>query len=133
MVRCVTRAEPSDDEAEDAASISTYARLAGGTFPLSEIRIFGANAYGTLVPEQRQQLRLDKADKYSVYGTYIGNERRSRTVNILTAGKIHCMGAAAIDERTLLKNAPTADGLESEYKELIDEARGDDFVFSGDG
>ena len=43
------------------------------------------------------------------------------------------MGAAAIDERTLLKNAPTADGLESEYKELIDEARGDDLVFSGDG
>ena len=69
MVRCVTRAEPSDDEAEDAASISTYARLTGGTFPLSAIRIFGANAYGTMVPEQRQQLRLDKADKYAVYGT----------------------------------------------------------------
>ena len=43
------------------------------------------------------------------------------------------MGAAAIDERTLLKNAPTADGLENEYKELIEEARGDDLVFSGDG
>ena len=52
-------------------------------------------------------------------------------MKILTAGKIHCMGAAAIDERTLLKNAPTADGLESEYKELIDEARGDDLVVSG--
>ena len=38
----------------------------GAPFNLDAIRIFGANMYGTLVPEQRKQMNFDKADPRSV-------------------------------------------------------------------
>eukprot|EP00966_Prymnesium_polylepis_P196210 4547495-Prymnesium_polylepis.1 len=57
---------------------SRYEIASGKTAPLDNYRIFGATAYGTLVPEQRKQLRLDKADPRAVCGVYVGNDRERR-------------------------------------------------------
>ena len=112
---------------------SAYEVATGKKYVLEALRVWGANAYGTLMPEQRKMLRLDKADPTSVPGIYIGNRRDTNTFLILTTGKIHSMGAAMIDEKQLLKNMPVSEGFENEFTDIVEEVRGSDYVFSHDG
>jgi hypothetical protein len=134
MIRCVTRlpaeSELGDDETQ---SKSAYEMATGKKYVLEALRVWGANAYGTLMPEQRKMLRLDKADPTSVPGIYIGNRRDTNTFLILTPGKVHSMGAAMIDEKQLLKNMPVSEEFENEFTDIIEEVRGSDYVFSHDG
>ena len=116
MIRCATRlpaeSELGDDETQTK---SAYEVATGKKYVLDALRVWGSNAYGTLLPEQRKQMRLDKADPTSVPGIYIGNRRDSSTFLILTPTKIHSMGAAMIDEKQLLKNMPVSEGFENEF------------------
>ena len=115
MIRRVTRLpaekELGDDEAQQ---VSNYELQTGKAYPLESLRMWGAEAYGTMLPEQRKGLRLDKADPYAVKGIYIGNVRESRTFLIIDAvntHKIHSMGAAMINEKSFLKNINGGDTL----------------------
>jgi hypothetical protein len=67
MIRCVTRlpaeSELGDDETETK---SAYEIATGKKYSLAALRVWGANADGPLLPEQRKMLRLDKADPTSV-------------------------------------------------------------------
>jgi hypothetical protein len=79
-------------------------------------------------------MSLDKADPVAVYGAYIGNYREQATFKILTStGKIVAMGAAMIDEKTLLKKTPTRASDPDEFIELEEEVRDDTKIYSYDG
>ena len=54
--------------------------------------------YGTLLPEKRKQMGLDKADARAIHGVYIGNCREQPSWKLVTPGKIHTFGAGVIDE-----------------------------------
>ena len=108
MIRCVTRLSAEKELGDDVTqSASNYELQTGKAFPLDALRMWGASAFGTMLPEQRKGLRLDKADPYAVQGIYIGNVRESRTfliIDVTRTHKIHSMGAAMINEKEFLKN-----------------------------
>ena len=84
--RLVTLSETSVQQ------VSNYELQTGKAYPLESLRMWGAEAYGTMLPEQRKGLRLDKADPYAVKGIYIGNVRESRTfliIDVVNTHKIH--------------------------------------------
>ena len=135
MLRCVMRQEPEtaleDDESD---TMSAYTRASGKEVSLEAYRIWGAVAYGFLMQEQRKAMSLDKADPVAVYGAYIGNYREQATFKILTStGKIVAMGAAMIDEKTLLKKMPTRESDPNEFIELEEEVRDGTKIYSYDG
>ena len=137
MIRCVTRLSAEKELGDDVTqSVSNYELQTGKAFPLDALRMWGASAFGTMLPEQRKGLRLDKADPYAVQGIYIGNVRESRTfliIDVTRTHKIHSMGAAMINEKEFLKNV--SGGNVSTYADIIDEdeIRGEDKVYSFDG
>ena len=63
---------------DDGQTVTRFEVASGKARDLSDFRIFGADAYGVLMPEKRKALRLDKADPKATYGTYIGNYAESR-------------------------------------------------------
>jgi hypothetical protein len=133
VTRLPAEKELGDDEAQQ---VSNYELQTGKAYPLESLRMWGAEAYGTMLPEQRKGLRLDKADPYAVKGIYIGNVRESRTfliIDVVNTHKIHSMGAAMIDEKSFLKNING--GEVNAYADLIEEKeiRGEDDVYSFDG
>ena len=77
---------------------------------MDAIRIFGSDSWGFLPIEQRQQLRLDKADPRAVKGFYVGVELFRPTIKIVTIAKLHACGAGIVDEKTLLARSPVASG-----------------------
>ena len=54
---------------------SMYELATGIITDPSSFRIFGSKMYGTLLPEKRKQMGLDKADARAIHGVYIGNCR----------------------------------------------------------
>ena len=60
MIRTVIRRTPDAALGDDCdRTKSAYEVVTGKVYPLEALRIFGAHAWGTMLPEQRQQLRLD--------------------------------------------------------------------------
>ena len=93
---------------DEGETMTRYEVASGKKQSLEDYRIFGATAYGVIVGERRQLLRLDKADPNATHGIYIGNIRGTNSWKLLTAGKIHTVGAGVIDEKTLIAKAPKA-------------------------
>ena len=58
---------------DSAEGVTRYELAPGRAQSLEHYLIFGAGAYGVILPEKRQQLRLDKADQRVTHGVYIGN------------------------------------------------------------
>ena len=55
MIRCVTRLSAEKELGDDVTqSVSNYELQTGKTFPLDALRMWGASAFGTMLPEQRK-------------------------------------------------------------------------------
>ena len=94
---------------------SVYELATGIVTDPSSFRVFGSNMYGTLLPEKRKQMGLDKADVRAIQGVYIGNCREQPVWKLVTAGKIHTFGAGVIDEVSALALAPKAGEADESY------------------
>ena len=112
----------------DGAGVSRYEYGTKRKPPMHLVRIFGAQMYGFLFPEQRQQLRLDKADPTSIEGVYVGFDTVNYSFLNVTIGKVWAHAAGAIDEQLVLRTMPGADDLE--MRSAIDLAWGPDRVYS---
>ena len=109
----------------------TWTRLTGMKVHPDSFRIFGADMWGLLLPEQRKKLGHDKADPHSIQGVYVGNSRTSPEWFLITPHKLWLFGAGRIDERSLLQQAPTTDG--KGMVELIEMARSVETTYTVDG
>ena len=114
---------------DEEHAVTRFEVATGKARSLEDFRIFGADAYAVLVPEKRKALRLDKADPKATYGVYIGNYADSRCWKLLTPGKVHRVGAGVIDEKALIRKAPTAHLDDQSDVEAI--ARDGQSIFEG--
>ena len=96
-------------------------------------RTFGADMYGTLLPEKRAQMKLDKADDRAVSGTYVGNMREQAAWKLVNVGGIKTFGAGVINEVKVIDHAPSADDSDVFSEEDLAEARKDDNAYSING
>jgi hypothetical protein len=97
---------------------SAYELATGIVTDPTSFRIFGSNMYGTLLPEKRKQMGLDKADARAIQGVYVGNCREQPSWKLVTTGKIHTFGAGVIDEVSALAHAPKAGEADESYVAL---------------
>ena len=95
---------------------------------------FGADMFGTLLPELRKAMRFDKADPYALFGVYVGNTRLSPMWKLAYVGGIKYFGAGMIDEVKVFMNAPIAGSSDSfDRAEVEAEVRGSGEVFAVNG